>query len=101
MNTMNSNTSSINGADEIIPGTDWTYGEAASMHKEVTREKRLFGGRVSAPRKPRLNTAQRAARYAAKFLAETGMTLEDAAAMAKDAMRQHRLFGGPAMYVSC
>jgi hypothetical protein len=84
-------------ASDLIPGTDWTYGEAASMHKEITREKRLFGGRVSAPRKPRLSVAQRAARRAAKFLAETGMTLEDAASMAKEAMREHRLFG-PSFY---
>jgi hypothetical protein len=92
-----------NGADEIIPGTTWTYGDAASMAKECAREDRLFGrrNRKSISRKPSLNSAQRAARYAAKFLQDTGMTLETAASMAKDAMRHRRLFDGPAMYVSC
>lgn len=32
-------------ADQLIPGTDWTYGQAAAMKKECDREQRLFGNR--------------------------------------------------------
>ncbi len=90
------------GASDMIPGTGWSYHDASSMRKECEREHRLFGGRnrTSSRKRPSLSKAQRAARYAAKFLAETGWTLEAAASATKEAMRDRRLFNGPAMYAS-
>jgi hypothetical protein len=107
ISTSNSNgTSAIHNADaaqnnasDIIPGTNWTYGDAASMAKECMREERLFGNKsrkAHSPRRTRLTTTQRAA----AFLKQTGWTIEDAASMAKSCMRDRRLFGGLAMYAT-
>jgi hypothetical protein len=87
---------------DMIPGTGWSYSDAASMKKECEREDRLFGrrNRNTSSQRPRMNAAQRAARYAARFLAQTGWTLEAAASAHKEALRDRRLFGGPAMYAA-
>ena len=84
-----------NGND-IIPGTNWTYAEAAAMAKEVSRENRLFGNRsnrrrLSAKRSDRVGLM---VTDPARFTAETGWTPEDALEMALDIRRENRIFGG-------
>jgi hypothetical protein len=98
INSDNDNAAQSNASD-IIPGTNWTYADAASMAKECMREERLFGNKsrkAHSPRRTRLTATQRAA----AFLKQTGWTIEDAASMAKSCMRDRRLFGGPAMYAT-
>ena len=97
-NTVSSNTAIANNASDMIPGTNWTYGDAASMAKECAREARLFGRKSLSPRRTR--STMTSARRASNFLAQTGWTIEAAASMAKECMRDRRLFGGPAMYAT-
>ncbi len=97
--TVNSNTA-LDNADDMIEGTGWSYSDASSMRKECAREERLFGRHSRVSARPRLNKVQRAARYAAKLLAETGWTVEALASMHKECLRDRRLFGGPAMYAA-
>jgi hypothetical protein len=97
-NTVTSNTAIENDASDIIPGTNWTYSDAASMAKECAREERLFGRKSRSPRRVRPTVT--AARRAADFLAQTGWTIEAAASMAKECMCDRRLFGSPAMYAT-
>jgi hypothetical protein len=84
-----------NGND-IIPGTNWTYAEAAAMAKEVSRENRLFGNRSNRRRRSakRNDGVGLMVTDPARFTAETGWTPEDALEMALDIRRENRIFGG-------
>jgi hypothetical protein len=86
-------------ASDIIPGTNWTWGDASSMRKECERDARLFGRKSHSTRRPRLSLAERSARRAAKFLADTGWTLADATNEAIESRRDRRLHGA-ACYAS-
>ncbi len=84
-----------NGND-IIPGTNWTYAEAAAMSKEVNRENRLFGNRNNRRRRSaskRKDGLGLMVTDPARFTAETGWTPEDALEMALDIRREDRIFG--------
>ena len=96
-NTVTSNTAAQSNASDIIPGTTWTYSDAASMAKECAREARLFGKKSRSPR--RVRPAVSAARRAANFLAQTGWTLADATSEAIDCARDRRLHGPVQLYV--
>ena len=80
-------------ADDMIPGTGWTWADAVDMAAECRREDRLFSSRSRPASRPRLTAAQRYARRAAKFFAETGWTLADAMSEAIEARRDQRLYG--------
>ena len=91
---LNAATSAVStSADDMIPGTGWTYAAAASMAKECRREERLFSSKNRHTSRPRLTATQRYARRAAKFLAETGWTLADAMSEAIETRRDQRLYG--------
>jgi hypothetical protein len=83
-----------NGND-IIPGTNWTYAEAAAMAKEVSRENRLFGNRSNRRRlsAKRSDGVGLMVTDPARFTKETGWTPEDALEMALDIRREDRIFG--------
>ncbi|MCC7530231.1 MAG: hypothetical protein IT342_17035 [Candidatus Melainabacteria bacterium] len=82
-----------NGND-IIPGTNWTYADAAAMAKEVSRERRLFGNRSNRRRHAKRNDGVGLmVSDPARFTAETGWTPEDALEMALDIRREERIFG--------
>jgi hypothetical protein len=86
-------------ASDIIPGTNWTWSDAASMSKECARDARLFGTKSKSTRRPRVSLAERSARRAAKFLADTGWTLADAMNEAIECARDRRLHGPARLYV--
>jgi len=90
-NTVTSNIAIENTASDIIPGTNWTYSDAASMAKECAREARLFGRKSRSRR--RVRPAVITARRAANFLAQTGWTLADALSEAIECRRDLRLHG--------
>ena len=93
---MNANIITTNGGlSDIIPGTTWTYGDAASMAKEVARENRLFGnGRNTRRRRTeRRSDVGLMVTDPARFTAETGWTPEDALAEAIEHRRDARLYG--------
>jgi len=99
-NTVTSTTAIVSNASDLIPGTNWTYSDAASMAKECAREERLFGRKNRhSVRRPRPSSSERSASYAANFLKETGWTLADALSEAIDCARERRLHG-PAIFAA-
>jgi hypothetical protein len=83
----------------MIPGTGWTWSDAASEAKQCAREARLHGTHRSSRRSSRLSNQERSASYAANFLKQTGWTLADALSEAIDCARERRLHG-PAHYAT-
>lgn len=87
--TMQSTGNGTNGND-LIPGTGWTWSDAASMAKECAREHRLHSHR---PRRTRRNTTKNVGLNDPRFEAVTGWTPEAAMAMAFEVQRENRIFG--------
>lgn len=85
MKTQIINSPALTGSNssDIIPGTTWTYFDAASMNKELNREERLFPRRRHPVPMPHLSSMTRSAAFMADFLKETGWTWADAVDEAK------------------
>jgi hypothetical protein len=90
--TTGNTTAAQNNATDMIPGTNWTYSDAASMAKECLREERLFGSKGNKTRRPR-RTLLTATQRAARFVQETGWTMADALSEAIECRRDRRLYG--------
>src|ERR1700679_1718558 len=81
-NTMNSSTVETNNAaqlnaSDIIPGTDWTYGDAFEMAVECRRDDRTARALRTTTRRRRSNTTRSAA-FKASFFKATGWLWNDA-----------------------
>jgi len=67
---------------DLIPGTTWTYADAADMASECRREDRLFGNRHAVPtvRRRRIcrSALKRSPDFQAKFQDQTGWNWDDA-----------------------
>jgi hypothetical protein len=98
--SLSTTAANIGSADEIIPGTDWTYAQAASMRKECVREDRLFGTRhepADRSRGHKHRSTRRARNTQSRRALPKGWTWEAMAAMHKECLRDRRLFGGSAI----
>lgn len=93
MKTINSTFSALtdeNNTSDIIPGTTWTYFDAAAMTKELNREARLFPKHRNSVLMPRRSSLKRSASFMANFLKETGWSWADAVEEAKkNGRRRH------------
>lgn len=74
----NSAPSAGNSDLEMIPGTGWSYFDAAAMANELNREARLFPKHRHPAFAPRRSTFRRSASFKAKFFKQTGWSWDDA-----------------------
>ncbi len=79
-----------NNASDLIPGTTWTYFDAASTAKELNREARLFPKHRHPVPMPRRSSMTRSASFMDNFLKETGWSWADAVDEAKKTGRDRR-----------
>jgi hypothetical protein len=93
ISSTNSTLAAANAASEMIPNTNWTYGDAANMANELNREARLFPTRHHPVPFPCLSSMTRSARFKAAFLKRTGWSWEDAVEQSRESIRDQRSHG--------
>lgn len=76
------NINTTNGSNEVIPGTNLTWADAAAMHKDYLRDQRCNGSRRRT-RRARTNRSNNNGFY----------VLADDGSIDKQATRERRLFG--------
>lgn len=72
---------------DLIPGTTWSYFDAAAVTNEYNREARLFPKHRHPVSMPRQSSMTRSADFMAAFLKETGWSWPDAV---EEAMKSRR-----------
>ena len=72
---------------DLIPGTTWSYFDAAAVTKEYNREARLFPKHRIPVSMPRQSSTTRSASFMAAFLKETGWSWPDAVEEAQKSRR--------------
>ena len=78
INKTNSAQSAGSGDLEIIPGTGWTYFDAAAMANELNREARLFPKHRRPAFVAGRSSFHRSAGFKAEFFRQTGWSWDDA-----------------------
>lgn len=73
---------------DLIPGTTWSYFDAAAVTKEYNREARLFPKHRHPVSMSRQSSMTRSASFMAAFLKETGWSWPDAVEEAKTSRRR-------------
>lgn len=89
-NKSNSAAYAGDGSLDMIPGTGWTYFDAAAMADELSREARLFPKHRHPVSMVRRSPLQRSAGFKARFLKRTGWSWDDAVEEAVKSQRKQR-----------